>query len=81
MCLYDISAPERVHAFNVFLTRLLFCFYAEDTDIFSDNQLIRAVQNTTHKNGSDLKTFFETLFFTLNIPNDSPENITSCTFR
>lgn len=69
----DISTPERLHAFNVFLTRLLFCFYAEDTDIFYDNQLIRAVQNTTNKNGSDLKTFFEKLFYVLNVPIGAPK--------
>lgn len=30
----DLSKPEDIHALNVFLTRLLFCFYAEDTGIF-----------------------------------------------
>lgn len=69
----EINSPDRVHAFNVFLTRLLFCFYAEDTGIFSDNQLIKAVQNTTEKNGSDLDSFFEMLFHVLNLPNDSEE--------
>lgn len=69
----EIDTPARVHAFNVFLTRLLFCFYAEDTDIFSDNQLIRAVQNTTDKNGTDLDIFFAKLFYTLNLPNDAKE--------
>lgn len=69
----EIDTTERVHAFNVFLTRLLFCFYAEDTGIFSDNQLIKAVQNTTKKNGSDLDSFFKKLFHVLNLPNDAEE--------
>ncbi|MZI94749.1 class I SAM-dependent DNA methyltransferase [Vibrio sp. CAIM 722] len=67
----EINSPERVHALNVFLTRLLFCFYAEDTGIFSDNQFINALQNTTDKNGSDLDSFFEKLFLVFNLPNDS----------
>lgn len=68
-----IDSPDKIHAFNVFLTRLLFCFYAEDTGIFSDNQLIKAVQNTTDKNGSDLDSFFTILFHVLNLPNESEE--------
>lgn len=69
----EIDSPDKVHAFNVFLTRLLFCFYAEDTGIFSDNQLIKAVQNTTDKDGSDLDSFFAMLFHVLNLPNNSEE--------
>lgn len=68
-----IGTPEKIHAFNVFLTRLLFCFYAEDTGIFAENQLITAVQNTTDKNGSDLDAFFTHLFRVLNLPNDAIE--------
>lgn len=69
----DIDTEEKTHAFNVFLTRLLFCFYAEDTGIFDENQMIKAIQNTTEKSGKDLKTFFETLFRVLNIPENSAE--------
>ncbi|MFZ4582717.1 MAG: type IIL restriction-modification enzyme MmeI, partial [Paludibacter sp.] len=31
------ETPEQVHNLNVFLSRLLFCFFAEDTDIFEKN--------------------------------------------
>jgi hypothetical protein len=68
-----IDTPEKVHAFNVFLTRLLFCFYAEDTGIFTENQLITAVTNTTDKSGSDLDNFFIQLFRVLNLPNEASE--------
>ncbi len=54
------------HALNVFLTRLLFCFYAEDTGIFKDGQMSNAVANTTQSDGSDLEQFFATLFKVLN---------------
>ncbi len=69
----SIDTPEKIHAFNVFLTRLLFCFYAEDTGIFTENQLITAVKNTTDKNGSDLDVFFTQLFRVLNLPSDATE--------
>ncbi|WP_409079843.1 type IIL restriction-modification enzyme MmeI [Pusillimonas sp. SM2304] len=35
----DLTKPEDIHELNVFLTRLLFCFYAEDTGIFEEGQL------------------------------------------
>ncbi|WP_350644653.1 DNA methyltransferase [Pseudoalteromonas sp. G24-MNA-CIBAN-0072] len=69
----QIDTEEKVHAFNVFLTRLLFCFYAEDTGIFYENQMIKAIQNTTEKSGKDLRSFFKTLFTILNIPENSIE--------
>ncbi|HNI87833.1 MAG TPA: class I SAM-dependent DNA methyltransferase, partial [Leptospiraceae bacterium] len=33
-----IKTPEQVHNLNVFLSRLLFCFFAEDTGIFEESQ-------------------------------------------
>ena len=45
------------HALNVFLTRLLFCFFAEDTLIFEDNQFTKAIAENTNDNGSDLSAF------------------------
>ena len=69
----DIDDDEKRHAFNVFLTRLLFCFYAEDTGIFKENQMVSTIQNTTDKNGKDTKQFFEQFFKVLNLPEDSQE--------
>lgn len=50
------------HSLNVFFTRLLFCFFAEDTGVFEDNQFTNAVGSHTHKDGSDTKEFLEALF-------------------
>ena len=71
----DIDDDEKRHAFNVFLTRLLFCFYAEDTGIFKENQMVSTIQNTTDKNGKDTQQFFEQFFKVLNLPEDSQERI------
>ena len=65
-----------VHSLNVFLTRLLFCFYAEDTGIFKQGQMTQAIQSTTHADGSDVHSFFSTLFSVLNLPNSAPERKT-----
>ncbi|MBE0499349.1 MAG: class I SAM-dependent DNA methyltransferase [Campylobacterales bacterium] len=61
------KTKEEVHALNVFLTRLLFCYFAEDTNIFSDNQFTKAIQSHTQTDGSDLDSYLQRLFDVLNI--------------
>lgn len=61
------KTKEEVHALNVFLTRLLFCYFAEDTNIFSDNQFTKAIQSHTQVDGSDLDSYLQRLFDVLNI--------------
>jgi len=75
-CIRAINHFENgeLHALNVFLTRLLFCFFAEDTGIFTkQNQMTYAVKSLTKEDGSDLTEFFETLFKVLNFPDSAPE--------
>ncbi|KZZ78846.1 DNA methyltransferase [Oleiphilus sp. HI0133] len=57
---------EALHNLNVFLTRLLFCFFAEDTEIFSDNQFSHAIKSHTKDDGSDLSGYLDRLFQVLN---------------
>lgn len=62
------DSPEFVHGLNVFLSRLLFCFFAEDTDIFDNGQFTHAISSHTQKDGSDLSGYLNTLFDVLNTP-------------
>lgn len=56
-------AEQYNHDLNVFLTRLLFCFFAEDTGIFTEENLFtKSLIEHTNDNGNDLQAFFETLF-------------------
>lgn len=71
--LYDLiradnppKTREERHALNVFLTRLLFCYFAEDTAIFPDKSFTGAVESYTQTDGSDLDSFLQHLFLTLN---------------
>lgn len=57
---------EALHGLNVFLTRLLFCFFAEDTEIFQDNQFSNVIQSHTKDDGSDLSGYLNRLFLVLN---------------
>ena len=61
------KTDEEVHSLNVFLTRLLFCYFAEDSNIFADNQFTNAIEQHTQDNGSDLDDYIERLFDLLNI--------------
>lgn len=52
---------------NIFLSRLLFCFFAEDTGIFEKKGIFtNTIDSTTQENGGDLNEFFLTLFDVLN---------------
>src|SRR5574344_183573 len=54
------------HALNIFLTRLLFCFFAEDTGIFDGDQLFtKTLSDCTKEDGSDLHDFLDKLFESL----------------
>lgn len=53
------------HNLTTFFTRLLFCFFAEDTNIFQKNQFSNAVASYTQEDGSDLRDFLKVLFASL----------------
>ncbi|MYM18907.1 N-6 DNA methylase [Brevibacterium sp. 5221] len=65
------------HSLNIFFTRLLFCFFAEDTGIFEDNQFTNAVGSQTQSDGSDLAEFLTDLFKALDTadPADKPTHL------
>lgn len=56
------------HHLNVFFTRLLFCFFAEDTRVFTKDEgniFTDAIRDFTQVDGSDLDEFLATLFKSL----------------
>ncbi|CAN1570363.1 hypothetical protein MCERE19_03166 [Spirosomataceae bacterium] len=65
------TTKEEVHNLNVFLSRLLFCFFAEDTGIFDTAQFTNAIKNHTQTDGSDLNTYLDTLFEVMNTSNEN----------
>jgi len=67
----NISNEEKTHDLNIFLSRLLFCFFAEDTNIFDDGLFTDSVASHTQSDGSDLYTYLEKLFDVLNSKNTS----------
>ena len=61
----NLTEKDNSHSLNIFLTRLLFCFFAEDTGIFEDNIFTKTIVNHTNEDGSDLADILGTLFESL----------------
>lgn len=61
------------HDLNVFLARLLFCLFAEDSGIFEgENIFTNFIASVSQEDGSDLKSILERLFKVMNTPMDAP---------
>lgn len=65
------ETKEDLHGLNIFLSRLLFCFFAEDTGIFKDNAFTNAISSHTQEDGSDLDDYLNKLFEVLNTADHS----------
>ena len=62
----NIRDPQTVHALNVFMSRLLFCFFAEDTGLFlGENLFTNTIKTHTKEDGSDLGEFIDRAFLAM----------------
>jgi type I restriction-modification system DNA methylase subunit len=57
------------HALEVYLVRLLFCLFAEDTTIFNKQQFQDFIEQRTQPDGTDLAAKMQELFQVLNTSN------------
>lgn len=69
------ETQAEVHNLNVFLSRLLFCFFAEDTGIFEKGQFTYSISSHTQQDGSDLNAYLDHLFEVMNTPNKQRSNL------
>ncbi|GAB1347715.1 N-6 DNA methylase [Cloacibacterium normanense] len=58
------------HPLEVYLVRILFCLFAEDTTIFNKQQFQDYIEQRTSEDGSDLASKLQELFQVLNTPLD-----------
>ncbi len=58
----DWATIERRPDMNHFLARLIFCFFAEDTDIFKDNLFTNTVQKYSASDASDTHVVISEMF-------------------
>ena len=58
------------HPLELYMVRLLFCLFAEDTGIFERQQFKEYIEERTNEDGSDLGHHLSTLFQVLNTPRE-----------
>lgn len=78
LCNFNAVVSEQdVHAMNVFLSRLLFCFFAEDTGIFEKDIFTNHIKEHTQWDGSDMQEYLSRLFKVLDTPEAKRVDIPS----
>ncbi|MGP1594043.1 MAG: DNA methyltransferase [Treponema sp.] len=58
------------HQLELYLVRLLFCLFADDTGIFEHDSFIKYLLQRTNPDGSDLAMHIQKIFEVLNTPKD-----------
>jgi len=59
------------HPLEIYLVRILFCLFAEDTTIFNKQQFQEFIEQRTSEDGSDLAAKLQELFQVLNTPKEN----------
>lgn len=65
----EYNSDDDLHDLNIFITRLLFCFFAEDTGIFAENLFTNFIKQFTKEDGSDFGEMLGQAFQVMNVPN------------
>ena len=65
----EYNSDDDLHDLNIFITRLLFCFFAEDTGIFTENLFTNFIKQFTKEDGSDLGEMLGQAFQVMNVPD------------
>ncbi len=58
----EFRSDDDLHDLNIFITRLLFCFFAEDTGIFEEGLFTSSIIRYTKEDGSDLSQYLDETF-------------------
>ena len=62
----DIKDKTEMHNLNIFMSRLLFCYFAEDTNLFPEPQLFtNSIKQHTAEDGHDLAEFIDRAFLVM----------------
>ena len=62
----NIDIEKNRNFLNIFFTRLIFLYYADDSFIFEKQLFLKNLTNYSSEDGKDLDLFFEKLFVALN---------------
>ena len=71
----EFRSDSDLHDLNIFISRLLFCFFAEDTGIFEENLFTSSIQRYTKEDGSDLTDYLARTFNIMDVSLRSRETL------
>jgi hypothetical protein len=70
----DWGSAERRHDLNQFITRLIFCFFAEDTGIFpAEDMFTKAIETMSDSNSDNTDSVISTLFHAMDLRREDRE--------
>lgn len=73
------AAGYEGHELEVYLVRLVFCMFADDTNIFDKNAFLEFIEKRTSEDGSDLAPRIAQLFQVLNTSEEKRnKNLDEC---
>lgn len=62
----DVRNKEEMHNLNIFMSRLLFCYFAEDTNLFPEEHLFtNSIKQYTSEDAHDLAEFIDRAFLAM----------------
>lgn len=71
----EFTSEADLHDLNIFITRLLFCFFAEDTGIFEEHLFSASIRRFTKPDGSDLCEYLDSAFNIMDCDVRNPETL------
>ena len=71
----NLEGDDATHDLNVFFSRLLFCFFAEDTGVFEPGSFTNAIGSSTRESGEDANAFLDELFAVLDTEPDDRDGV------
>ncbi len=71
----EFRSDDDLHDLNIFISRLLFCFFAEDTGIFEENLFTSSILRYTKEDGSDLSDYLARTFNIMDVSLRSAETL------
>ncbi|MEA3535852.1 class I SAM-dependent DNA methyltransferase [Rhizobium sp. CC-YZS058] len=75
----DWAVPERRHAMNLFMTRLIFCLFSEDVGVFKEDQFSFAVFSYGGNKGEHARHVLVQAFTAMNLPKGQREGLPAWT--
>ena len=71
----EFRSDDDLHDLNIFISRLLFCFFAEDTGILEENLFTSSIQRYTKEDGSDLTDYLSRTFNIMDVSLRSQDTL------